>query len=63
MSKNGRGLFALVAGVAAGAAAMFFSKEENRSKTVTAVKKAKASAEKDVKTAKKKTSAKKTTKK
>ncbi len=68
MSKKGKGLFALVAGVAAGAAALFLSKEENRVKTVKAVKKAKSSAKKAVKTAKrkatkKKAAPKKTTKK
>ncbi len=37
---SGMGVFALLAGVAAGAAAMFFSKKENRAKTEQAVKKA-----------------------
>ncbi len=63
MSKKGRGLLALVAGVATGAAAMFLSKEENRTKTVKAVKKAKTSAKKAVKTAKRKTVRKKAAKK
>ena len=55
MSKKGRGLLALVAGIATGAAAMFLSKEENRTKTIKAVKKAKRSATKTVKTAQRKT--------
>ncbi len=54
MSKKGKGLFTLIAGAAAGAAALFLSKEENRVKTVKAVKKAKTSAKKAVGTAKKK---------
>lgn len=52
MSKKGKGLLALVAGVAA---AVFLSKKENRDKTVKAVKNAKDSAQKAVKTAKSKT--------
>jgi hypothetical protein len=63
MSKQGKGLFALVAGVAAGAAAMFLSKEENRAKTVKAAKKAKTSAKKAVRTAKRKVAPKKSVKK
>lgn len=59
MSKKGNGLFALIAGAAAGAAALFLSKEENRTKTVEAVKKAKTNAKKAVNTAKKKATTKK----
>ncbi|MBT7183729.1 MAG: hypothetical protein HN912_02610 [Candidatus Pacebacteria bacterium] len=62
MSKKGKGLFALLTGVAAGAAAMFLSKEENRTKTVKAAKKAKTSAKKAVRTAKRKVATKKTKK-
>jgi hypothetical protein len=40
MAKRKGGLLALVTGVAVGAAAMFFSKKENRTKTVRAAKKA-----------------------
>jgi hypothetical protein len=57
MSKKGKGLLALVAGAAAGAAAIFLSKEENRQKTVKAVNKAKRSATRVVKTAQRKRSA------
>lgn len=62
MSKKGKGLFTLIAGVAAGAAAMFLSKKENRVKTVKAAKKAKTTAKKAVKTAQRKTVTKKTKK-
>ena len=60
MSKKGNGLFTLIAGVAAGAAAMFLSKKENRVKAVKVVKKAETSARRAVKTAKRKVAAKKT---
>jgi hypothetical protein len=40
MAKRKGGLLALVTGVAVGAAAMFFSKKENREKTVRVAKKA-----------------------
>lgn len=40
MAKRKGGLLALVTGVAVGAAAMFFSKKENREKTVKVAKKA-----------------------
>ncbi len=63
MSKQGKGLFALVAGVAAGAAAMFLSKKENRDKTVQAAKKAQTTAKKAVRTAQRKVANKKTTSK
>jgi hypothetical protein len=63
MSKKGNGLLALITGVATGAAAVFFSKKENRAKTVKVVKKAKTSAKKAVNAAKRKTAPKKTTKK
>ena len=63
MSKKGKGLLALITGIAAGAAAVFLSKEENRAKTVKAVKEAKTSAKKAVKTAKRKAASKKTVKK
>ena len=40
MAKRKGGLLALVTGVAVGAAAMFFSKKENRDKTARVAKKA-----------------------
>lgn len=63
MSKKGKGLFALMTGIAAGAAAVFLSEEKNRAKTVKAVEKAKVSARKAVRTAKRKVASKKATKK
>lgn len=39
MAKRKGGLLALVTGMAVGAAALFFSKKENREKTVRAAKK------------------------
>lgn len=63
MGKRGKGLFTLITGIAAGAAAMFLSKEENRVKTIKAAKKAKTSAKRAVKTAKRKAVAKNTSKK
>jgi hypothetical protein len=61
MAKRNGGLLALVTGMAMGAAAVFFSKKENRTKTVSAAK----TAAKKAKTAKKKavSSAKKAVKK
>lgn len=57
MAKRKGGLFALITGVAVGAAAVFFSKKENRTKTVkaakTAAKKAKTAKRKAVSSAKK----------
>lgn len=44
MAKRKGGLLALMTGVAVGAAAMFFSKKENRTKTVKVAKKAVAKA-------------------
>ncbi|MBU0578983.1 hypothetical protein KKE34_02855 [Patescibacteria group bacterium] len=63
MSKKGKGLLALIAGVAAGATAIFLSKEENRTKAAKAVKKAKTTVEKAVETAQKKVAVKKAPKK
>lgn len=63
MSKKGKGLFALITGMAAGAAAVFLSEEKNRAKTVKAVKKAETSARRVVRKAQRRVTTKKTSKK
>ncbi len=59
MAKKGKGLFPFIVGLAAGAAAVFFSKEENRAKAKRGAKKAVRKG----KTIARKASKKKTTKK